>query len=165
MAAESAFGCSMVYINPFAELADSSVSSAISSAAYVDWVEVEIDGPPACPAPRRLTKEEWAAMDAAWEAWEAMPEPKPPPPEDQIPQGPRRTVEGHETMDCQFTVPTGPFHTPMARVIESLRGGASGRFPLVLPRFGSNPWRAFADPRVRMQGFETRDEEFHSACH
>lgn len=146
--AEPAWACTMPYRNPFADLAKAPGEDLIRQAKYIDWVEVEADGPPPCDPPKRLTPDEQEALEAAWDAWEAAPEPRPEPPGPTWPMGGPRTTEGQLTNTCSWAKGVTSISPLKARVLESIRGGGSPYFSLAY-RWGADaPWTAYSDLRV-----------------
>lgn len=147
--AEPAWACTSPYHNPFADLERPPASDLVRDATFIDWVVVEASGPPACEPPKRQTSEEFQAEEAAWEAWEAAPDPKPEPPGPMWGPGGLTTTEGQETRTCVWAKTFGPIHPLKARVVESIRSGGSPYFSLAFRWDRSDPWKAYSDPRVQ----------------
>lgn len=146
--AEPAWACTTPYRNPFADLAKAPGEDLIRQAKYIDWVEVEAHGPPPCEPQNRLTPDEQEALEAAWDAWEAAPEPRPEPPGPTWPMGGPRTMEGQLTNTCSWAKGVTSISPLKARVLESVRGEGSTDFSLAYHGISIAPWTAYSDLRV-----------------
>lgn len=142
VSAEPAWACDRGYRNMFADYGSTPGADLLKTARYIDWIEVVAPDPPGCARDRRLTEEEWAALDTAdAKAAEtgSIPPPEPEP----------RTADGYRTRSCWNGKATTSFRALRGVVVESIRGGATGDFPLAWSwEPNEAPEMAYSDPRT-----------------
>lgn len=126
----------------FADYGSAPGADLVEKARYIDWIEVVAPDPPGCARDRRLTEEEWAALDGA-DAEPAKAGPIP------LPEPDPMTSDGYRTRSCWNGKATTDFGALRGVVVESIRGGATGDFPLVWSWEQNDvPTMAFSDSRT-----------------